>query len=611
MSEVFKTFEKDDIQVRGFTANKSYDLTLSTYSASYKPESPMTIGTNQIVPAINGYVGKADRFSEFNSGSEELNSINSIPSRSIWDNLWHMYYRDWPNHGRVFCTTGDSREHRELYDTAYVISVPHYIYGSAIQKGSVELSFSSTASGAPNGHTINLKDDGHGNLYNSAYATSSGNTKDVSVPPNEGTVVYLPFKDLTPYQYMPAYGKGFLNEQIASGSITDFSMYQNEISSNRLKVITGSYYGTGIEFTGKYGDSTTIETGSNEQKSLENWSYLKIDPDYNQNPQCDFIENEDFAVAFYLKVNASQYSGSNSFPTSTILSHVIKTQNSESFIIGTDANDLNTGDNNSQYPFKIYFNNSNGHLCASRKDGSGNVGTCIADSDDIRDGVWRHIIFQKSGSNLDLYVNYSLTDGDHSTMTDSGQIRNQNSIILGTQQYQLEATDPNSVTNLRPAETYVTRPFGGQMDEFRIYSGSLTSAQINYMSASSGTGQNHWGNIFYEHGQIVITHPSSSYVAEAPKSANVKFKNTTRITENLFTCEAKATEYNQTFNPSTIKNHKTKELHNYTSGDRWNPYITRIGLYNDAGELLVIGSLAQPIFKMVDYDMTFVVRFDT
>tara|TARA_R110000796_G_scaffold21644_1_gene63670 strand:+ start:1292 stop:3121 length:1830 start_codon:yes stop_codon:yes gene_type:complete len=609
MSEVFKTFEKDDIQVRGFSANKSYDLTLSDYSASYLPDQPVLVGSNQIVPAINGYVGKADRFSEFNSGSEDLNSVAAIPSRSVWDNLWHMYYRDWPNHGQVFCTSGDSREHRELYDTAYVISVPHYIYGQQLHKGSVELSFTSNApSGAT--HTINLKDDGFGNLYNSAYATSSGNTKDLSVPPNEGTVVYLPFKDLTPYQYMPSHGKGYLNQQLALGSIQDFSMYQNKISSNRVKVITGSYYGTGIEFTGKYGDSTTIATGSTEQKFLESWSYAKIDPDYAQNDQVDFIENEDFAVCFYLKVNASQYSGSNSFPTSTILSHVIKTQNSESFIIGTDANDLNTGDNNSQYPFKIYFNNSNGHLCASRKDGSGNVGTCIADGDDIRDGVWRHIIFQKSGSDLDLYVNYSLNTGDHGTMVDSGQIRNQNPIILGGQQYSLEGIT-NPTTNTRPSEFYMTRPFGGQMDEFRIYSGSLSSAQINYMSASSGTGQNHWGNVFYEHGQIVLTHPSSSYISKAPRTANVKFRNTTRITENLFTCEAKASEYNQTFNPSTISNHKTKELHKYTNSNTWTPYITRIGLYNDAGELLVIGSLAQPIQKMVDYDMSFVVRFDT
>ena len=66
MSEVFKTFQKDDIQVRSFTAHKSYDLTLSTYSASYLPDNPITVGAHEIVPEINGFVGKADRFTEFN-----------------------------------------------------------------------------------------------------------------------------------------------------------------------------------------------------------------------------------------------------------------------------------------------------------------------------------------------------------------------------------------------------------------------------------------------------------------------------------------------------------------------------------------------------------------
>ena len=42
----------------------------------------------------------------------------------------------------------------------------HYIYGEELDKNSVVLSFNS-----PNGQAIELKDDGYGNLYNSAYAS--------------------------------------------------------------------------------------------------------------------------------------------------------------------------------------------------------------------------------------------------------------------------------------------------------------------------------------------------------------------------------------------------------------------------------------------------------
>ena len=195
-------------------------------------------------------------------------------------------------------------------------------------------------------------------------------------------------------------------------------------------------------------------------------------------------------------------------------------------------------------------------------------------------------------------------------MSDSRAIRNQNELVLGSQIYSTDGP-LDKRTNTRPRKLAVTRTFRGSIDEFRIYSGSFSTAQINYLSSSSGTGINHWGNVFYEHGQIVLTHPSSAYTAKAPETATVKFRATTRLQENLYSCEIKSNEYNQTLNPSTIENHKTNELFQFTSDDTWNPYITRIGLYNDAGELLVIGSLSQPMFKMPDYDMTFVVRFDT
>ena len=40
------------------------------------------------------------------------------------------------------------------------------------------------------------------------------------------------------------------------------------------------------------------------------------------------------------------------------------------------------------------------------------------------------------------------------------------------------------------------------------------------------------------------------------------------------------------------------------------PYITTIGLYNEAGQLLALGKLAQPIKKRSDVDMNFLIRLD-
>jgi hypothetical protein len=40
------------------------------------------------------------------------------------------------------------------------------------------------------------------------------------------------------------------------------------------------------------------------------------------------------------------------------------------------------------------------------------------------------------------------------------------------------------------------------------------------------------------------------------------------------------------------------------------PYITTIGLYNDKAELVAIGKLANPVTKLDDVDMNFIIRWD-
>ena len=48
----------------------------------------------------------------------------------------------------------------------------------------------------------------------------------------------------------------------------------------------------------------------------------------------------------------------------------------------------------------------------------------------------------------------------------------------------------------------------------------------------------------------------------------------------------------------------------FVSGSDFSPYITTIGLYNESGQLLAMGKLAQPIKKRNDVDMNFLIRLD-
>ena len=93
----------------------------------------------------------------------------------------------------------------------------------------------------------------------------------------------------------------------------------------------------------------------------------------------------------------------------------------------------------------------------------------------------------------------------------------------------------------------------------------------------------------------------------------LNFKNNHLIFENEYHCTVDEDEYNFTLNPSVRKNKSISdgELANFATGSSFRPYVTTIGLYNDDGELLVVGKLGQPVKMSQETDTTFVVRYDT
>lgn len=105
----------------------------------------------------------------------------------------------------------------------------------------------------------------------------------------------------------------------------------------------------------------------------------------------------------------------------------------------------------------------------------------------------------------------------------------------------------------------------------------------------------------------------AQYVINTSGDFNVKFKNTHLIFENEFHCTVSEDEFNHTLNASARKYKTTEhgELADFATGSKFRPYVTTVGLYNDEGELLVVGKLAQPVRTSEETDTTFVVRYDT
>jgi hypothetical protein len=117
------------------------------------------------------------------------------------------------------------------------------------------------------------------------------------------------------------------------------------------------------------------------------------------------------------------------------------------------------------------------------------------------------------------------------------------------------------------------------------------------------------GDINYFHGIITITHPDfiDSYSDDLDKP-RLTFKSTKEIHTLNTHCTVLAEELNYSSNPTTIISGSAGNIKSQFLEDEFNPYITTVGLYNDANELVAVGKLSQPTPKSDQTDMVFVVK---
>jgi len=166
-------------------------------------------------------------------------------------------------------------------------------------------------------------------------------------------------------------------------------------------------------------------------------------------------------------------------------------------------------------------------------------------------------------------------------------------------------------------------------------SGSLTDdGEGNILSGSSIVG-----NIFYPHGIITITSASSDVITNFITSSNItcSFNSSYKIYETQYKCTIRENEFNYTLNPSTFTSSMSAssatvdinpspciiELstltgsilipgipYEYVNKDYFSPYITTIGLYNEAQELLAVAKLSQPLPTSPTTDTTILINID-
>ena len=154
------------------------------------------------------------------------------------------------------------------------------------------------------------------------------------------------------------------------------------------------------------------------------------------------------------------------------------------------------------------------------------------------------------------------------------------------------------------------------------------------------------GNAFYEQGVLVFTNTGSRFVDIGTKTGtdgySLKYKAQITIREHSYTCVIGEGEYNGTMNISATKersgsisvsgslSHKlfppghataksgsykhfyqaANSYNNFVTHSEFQPYITKVGLYNDFNELIAIGQLSNPVKNEKELDLAINVRFD-
>jgi hypothetical protein len=117
------------------------------------------------------------------------------------------------------------------------------------------------------------------------------------------------------------------------------------------------------------------------------------------------------------------------------------------------------------------------------------------------------------------------------------------------------------------------------------------------------------GDVIYNQGLIILTDIEVARYYSTYARIKVNWKSKLPIYTYNVHCTVRESELNHTYNPSAITGSDARLRSNIT-GSYFKPYVTTIGLYNDANELIAVAKTNRPVPRSENVDMTFVVKLD-
>jgi hypothetical protein len=125
------------------------------------------------------------------------------------------------------------------------------------------------------------------------------------------------------------------------------------------------------------------------------------------------------------------------------------------------------------------------------------------------------------------------------------------------------------------------------------------------------------GNIIYKAGLVIYTESGSG---GTNTFTNPQWKSSLTIFETQYKCTIRANEFNYSLNPSLISTPLrgqdgilllgSSQYSDFVTGSNFSPYVTTVGLYNEAQDLIAVGKLSQPLPTSQTTDTTILINLD-
>ena len=494
MAGVFKSLDQSDVRLTPFRTHKLWYQDFSslwtdvnkwddngTWTNSSSLNNTFTIYKANYNPLSN-YLQSNPLLDTFDIGNSyftanEPTTSNDKFQRVVHSSINHLYYRDFYTNNKASFGSGNiNKQLRFLEDQAYVVSMPQSKFGELILQNSVQINASwsyavvsgslynpSNPSAEVSGTWL-ITDDGFGNLllsgsqYYSPYGQYVGGAYTNYSSSVEAAVVgEWPFDEV--YKYV---GAGIFNHTSSfnKGEWLMESIYNN-VSVTTPTTADAQMLGAALQFSASVSSSLIIKPS--------------VVQDYSQYYN---FEGGNYAISMVIIPTSSPSHPSGS----VILSKVSPVEE-----LQTDLNgNLFSQPAPNKFPYKLTYTSGSNKLMFEKSTGRETFSVTSSISMSLNNTY--HIAAVKSGSLVTLYVNSSGSNSiDSGSVTFSDTLcRNQSNIQIG-----------NSYLG--------NQGFTGVIDNVKFYRESLTQNDINILHHTLGVGNLHMGNVFYNHGMMVLT----------------------------------------------------------------------------------------------------------